>query len=73
MSFFGKRVILIVTGASRGLGLEIATQFAGKVANGSVVVLMARDSEKLNANCETLKAKYPEVSGTPLNTIIASF
>ncbi|OQR67384.1 sepiapterin reductase-like [Tropilaelaps mercedesae] len=61
-SFFGRRVLLIVTGASRGLGLEIATQFSGKIANGSVVVLTARNAEKLKVNSDKLKQIYPEIT-----------
>lgn len=53
---------MLVTGASRGLGLEIVTQLSGKIANGSVVVLAARDAGKLKANCDKLKETFPEVN-----------
>lgn len=61
-SFFNNRVLLLVTGASRGLGLEIVMQLSAKIANGSVVVLAARDKEKLDINCANLKKTFPEVN-----------
>ncbi|XP_022659615.1 sepiapterin reductase-like isoform X1 [Varroa jacobsoni] len=60
-SFFNNRVLLLVTGASRGLGLEIVMQLSAKIANGSVVVLAARDKEKLDINCANLKKTFPEI------------
>ena len=47
----------VVTGASRGLGKSISTQLA---KTGVKVVLLARDSENLNATEELVKGDSPE-------------
>jgi short-subunit dehydrogenase len=52
IDFSGKTVL--ISGASRGLGLELARRFAAERAN---VVLLARDQERLTEAAEELK-KY---------------
>ncbi|XP_043289906.1 sepiapterin reductase-like [Venturia canescens] len=48
------KVFLIITGASRGIGAEIAQQFSRLLAEGSHILLMARDLEKLRKNAEKM-------------------
>src|SRR4051794_8824653 len=47
----------LVTGASRGLGLEIARQLA---AAGADVAMVARDPGALNAAREQIQAEHPQ-------------
>lgn len=57
IDFSGKTVL--ISGASRGLGLELARHFAAQRAN---VVLMARDQERLTEAARELKTYDIEVS-----------
>lgn len=50
--------VVLVTGGSRGIGLEICRQLAGR---GWRVVLTARSEEKGRAACETLRSQGGEV------------
>src|SRR4051812_12005004 len=43
--------VALITGASRGIGLEIANAFAEA---GATVVLAARDGQRLKAACESI-------------------
>ena len=54
-----KDKVVIVTGASSGIGEAIAREFAAK---GSKVMLAARSSERLSAIVADLKAKSLEAS-----------
>jgi NAD(P)-dependent dehydrogenase (short-subunit alcohol dehydrogenase family) len=49
LDFSGKTVV--ISGASRGLGLELARGFADEGAN---IVLLARDEQRLKENCREL-------------------
>ncbi len=42
MSFVGKKTLLVVTGASRGIGRAVAVALAKEVGPGSRLVLLAR-------------------------------
>jgi NAD(P)-dependent dehydrogenase (short-subunit alcohol dehydrogenase family) len=44
---WGEKSVVIVTGASRGIGREVALQFSRKVADGSRIVLIARNAGAL--------------------------
>ena len=57
IDFSGKTVL--ISGASRGLGLELARRFAAQRAN---VVLMARDQERLTEAARELKTYGIETS-----------
>ena len=57
MSQIFKNKVVIVTGASSGIGEAIAREFA---RNGSKVVLAARSEEKLKVICEDLLARNYE-------------
>lgn len=48
------KVYLVITGASRGIGAEIAQQFSRLLAQGSRILLLARDAEKLKKNAEKM-------------------
>lgn len=56
--------IAVVTGANRGLGLEISRQLA---ARGVHVVMTARDPEKGAAACERLRSESLSVEFLPLD------
>ncbi|WKY00854.1 hypothetical protein Q1695_015124 [Nippostrongylus brasiliensis] len=43
----GKRVLTVVSGASRGIGREIAVQMSKRVASNSVFLLTARNEATL--------------------------
>ncbi|GFT81185.1 sepiapterin reductase [Trichonephila clavipes] len=49
--------LLLVTGASRGLGATIAKEFSKKLCKGSYVILLARDKPKL----EVVKAEINKI------------
>ncbi len=51
-----KNKVIIVTGASSGIGLAAAKEFASKGGN---VVLAARNISKLGEECQILKSHYP--------------
>jgi short-subunit dehydrogenase len=53
IDFSGKTVL--ISGASRGLGLELARRFAAERAN---VVLLARDQERLTEAAQELSKRY---------------
>jgi short-subunit dehydrogenase len=57
IDFSGKTVL--ISGASRGLGLELARRFAAERAN---VVLLARDQERLTEAAQELKRFGVEIS-----------
>jgi short-subunit dehydrogenase len=57
IDFSGKTVL--ISGASRGLGLELARRFAAERAN---VVLLARDQERLTEAAQELKRYRVEIS-----------
>ncbi|XP_003737249.1 sepiapterin reductase [Galendromus occidentalis] len=61
-NFYGKRCLLLVTGASRGLGSEIARALSEKLGGGSVVVLAATNSDLLQEKCREFAQKFPEIS-----------
>jgi len=56
---------VLVTGASRGLGLEFARQYA---ADGWEVLATARDPKK-SRELQELARKYPRVQPHPLNVV----
>ena len=58
IDFSGKTIL--ISGASRGLGLELARRFAAERAN---VVLLARDQKRLTEAAEELK-RYGVATGT---------
>ena len=55
--FWGKKVFAIVTGASRGIGKTLVEKLAGLVAPESVLVLVSRDAESLNALRTTIESR----------------
>ena|ERR1700730_11810332 len=59
-----KQKIILVTGANKGIGLEIVRQLAKK---GHQVILTARDQTKGNAAIEKLKAEGLKVHFIPLD------
>lgn len=50
--------VVLITGASRGLGLELAWQFA---AAGAKLAITARDENELREACEELQCEGVEV------------
>lgn len=56
------RAFCLVTGASRGIGKEIAVQFSTCLADGSVMLLMARDTDKLSRVKVLIESSTPGVA-----------
>lgn len=50
-----RRDVVLITGASEGIGVALARQFA---ANGHNLALVARNAEKLTETAETLRQQY---------------
>nr|BAN20918.1 short-chain dehydrogenase [Riptortus pedestris] len=48
MTAWNKKSLCLVSGASQGIGREIAIQFAGKLPSGSTIILTARSENGLN-------------------------
>lgn len=59
-----KNLIVAITGASSGIGLEAARRFASA---GCRVVLMARASERLSAALEAVKQNQPDAIAVPVD------
>ncbi len=55
MAISSKKCLILITGASRGLGKSIALALAPKVRPDSSFVLLARNSEKLEETSRSLK------------------
>ncbi|KAE9550017.1 hypothetical protein FO519_006767 [Halicephalobus sp. NKZ332] len=51
----GKKVFAIITGASRGIGRQIALSLAADVAGDSVFFILARNDDLLKKNLEIIK------------------
>ncbi|MBI2755550.1 MAG: SDR family oxidoreductase [Chloroflexi bacterium] len=64
----GSRIVL-VTGASRGIGLEVATQFA---ALGDRVVMTARSEDALEQAAASMRASGAQVWARPLDVTSAA-
>lgn len=52
----GRGKVVVITGASVGLGLESAVRLAGR---GATVVLAARDRERCRRACDAVRAAHP--------------
>lgn len=57
---WNKRSVLIVTGASRGLGRCIANRFAEKLSSDCLIVLLARNRENLEETRSQILSHSPE-------------
>jgi NAD(P)-dependent dehydrogenase (short-subunit alcohol dehydrogenase family) len=64
VSAVNERRIAAVTGANRGIGLEVARQLA---ADGFVTVMGSREAVKGEAAAEALRADRLEVDARPLD------
>lgn len=54
----GREPVVLITGASAGIGYELARAWAGR---GARLVLNARDAGKLGAACDRLRSEYGAV------------
>lgn len=66
--FWNRRTYCLITGASQGIGRQIAIEFAQNVAPGSTFLLLARNIDNLN---ET--KKLMEEVGNEINISVHSF
>ncbi|KJH44875.1 hypothetical protein DICVIV_09097 [Dictyocaulus viviparus] len=67
MSITGKRVLTVVSGASRGIGKEIALQMSRRVSSNSVFLLTARtETSLLQIKQDILNSHHTERSGSGL-------
>uniref|UniRef100_A0A0N5AJ74 Sepiapterin reductase n=1 Tax=Syphacia muris TaxID=451379 RepID=A0A0N5AJ74_9BILA len=77
----GRKVIALITGASRGIGYQIAIQLAKCVAGGSVILLTARSGQMLQQvkqRIESINSKVTAVAvladmGNDFNDVKSSF
>ncbi|CAG0916981.1 unnamed protein product [Notodromas monacha] len=68
---WGKKSFLVVTGASRGIGREIAIKFSSKLGAGSKVVLIARSTSGLHATRNLILA-VTNKTANPVGVTVAS-
>lgn len=50
-----KRSVILITGASRGIGREIAISVASKISEDSTIVIVARNSNGLSETKEAIQ------------------
>lgn len=62
MSAWGKRTLCLISGASQGIGREIAVQFAKNVGPNSTFILTARSKEGLAATAALISEAHPHVT-----------
>ena len=68
-----RRTVLLVTGASRGLGRELAVKLTARLAPGSVVLLTARSETDLRRTAEQIQLTAPpDIRVVPLACDLAS-
>lgn len=58
---WGEKTFCVISGASRGLGRELAIQFSQKFASGSVLLLLARNLEGLEKTKTDVLQVAPQV------------
>uniref|UniRef100_A0A914W4C0 Sepiapterin reductase n=1 Tax=Plectus sambesii TaxID=2011161 RepID=A0A914W4C0_9BILA len=66
MALSGKKALCLITGASQGIGREIAAQLAALVAANSTFILTARQQDKLDETADLIKQVN---SGATVKTI----
>jgi len=59
--FWGKKTYCLITGASQGIGRQIAIDFAQNIADNSSFFLLARNLEKLNETKSLMEAANPKI------------
>lgn len=62
MSSWAKKTLCLVSGASQGIGREIAIQFAQKVAPGSTIILTARSESGLKETSALVAQAQPGIN-----------
>jgi len=67
MHKYFKEKVVVITGASSGIGKALALEFAGF---GSKIVMGARNPERLNKAMEDVKETGAEVSGIPMDVSV---
>ena len=58
---FNKKLFCVITGASKGIGREIAKQFASLAAPNSVFLIMARSQDKLEETASAMECTSVEI------------
>ncbi|XP_049766825.1 sepiapterin reductase [Schistocerca cancellata] len=61
-SAWGRRSLVVVTGASRGIGRAVALEAGRRVGQGSLMVLVARNADGLGATAEAVRRANAAVS-----------
>ena len=59
--YWGKKTFCLVTGASRGIGREIAVRISKLISSGSVIMLVSRDAENMLLMKQEINVKRPDV------------
>lgn len=61
MQFWNRSTFLVITGASRGIGKNMAIKFSALVTSDSTLVLVARDLQNLEATKTQILATNPKL------------
>lgn len=71
--FWNRTTFLVITGASRGIGKNLAIKFSTLVTSDSTLLLLARDLQNLEATKTQILAKNPKMDvkvPTTMHTIL---
>lgn len=72
LQFLSGKVFLLITGASRGIGKQIAESFGELLGDGSMILLIARNENGLKETAKNIpKGIEVRIEGVDLGTATA--